>query len=121
VGFVDRAEVASRQQQSALSIIPLQKNIQLDYARPNKLLVSTAVGTACVASDILEIQRVINESGGGLVVSNDPDEIATAIQEHMSDTVRREKMGTSAVTHIDTHHRWSLLGERVTTVLDTVS
>lgn len=121
VGFVDRTEVASRLQRSALSIVPLQDDIQLDYARPNKLLESMAVGTPYVASDVREIQRVTDESGGGVIVSNDPDKIAATIQELMSDPERREKMGTSAVSHIDTHHRWPLLGRRVTNVLQAVN
>jgi glycosyltransferase involved in cell wall biosynthesis len=121
VGFVDRTEVASRLQQSALSVVPLQDDLQLDYARPNKLLESMAVGTPYVASDIREIQRVTEESGGGIVVSNDPNNIATAIKELMSDPERREKMGNAAVTYIDTHHRWPLLGERVTSILSTVN
>lgn len=80
-----------------------------------------AVGTPYVASDVREIQRVTDESGGGVIVSNDPDKIAATIQELMSDPERREKMGTSAVSHIDTHHRWPLLGRRVTNVLQAVN
>lgn len=121
VGFVDRTEVASRLQQSALSIVPLQDDIQLDYARPNKLLESMAAGTPYVASDIQEIRRVTDEAGGGVVVSNEPDEIAMAIQELMTDPEQREIMGNSAVSYIESHHRWPLLGERVTNLLYTVS
>jgi len=120
VGFVERTEVASRLQQSALSIVPLQENLQLDYARPNKLLESMAVGTPYVASDVREIQQVTDESGAGIVVSNDPDEIAAAIKKLVSDPEQREKMGNSAVDYIDSHHRWPLLGERVTNLIKSV-
>jgi glycosyltransferase involved in cell wall biosynthesis len=121
VGFVDRSEVASRLQQSGISVVPLQQDIHLDYARPNKLLESMAVGTPYVASNIEEIQRVTDESGGGLVVPNEPPEVAAAIEELISDPERREEMGEAAVSHIDTHHRWSLLGQRVESVLKSVS
>jgi glycosyltransferase involved in cell wall biosynthesis len=120
-GFVDRTEVAARLQQSALSVVPLQEDLQLDYARPNKLLESMAVGTPYVASDIREIRRVTDESGGGAVVSNDPDEIASTIQDLMSTPREREKMGDSAISYIEEHHRWPLLGERVNSVLQSVS
>ncbi|TKX48535.1 glycosyltransferase WbuB [Halorubrum sp. SD690R] len=120
-GFVDRTEVAARLQRSALSVVPLQDDLQLDYARPNKLLESMAVGTPYVASDIREIRRVTNESGGGAVVSNDSDEIASTIQDLMSTPEERENMGNSAISYIEEHHRWPLLGERVKTVLQSVS
>jgi glycosyltransferase involved in cell wall biosynthesis len=121
VGVIDRTEVASQLQQSALSVVPLQEDIQLDYARPNKLLESMAVGTPYIASDIREIRRVTNEAGGGMVVSNKPNQIATAIKKLMSDPERRSDMGNSAVTYINAHHRWSLLGEHVTTLLRSVN
>lgn len=120
-GFVDRTEVASQLQQSALSVVPLQDDLHLDYARPNKLLESMAVGTPYVASNIREIQRITDESGGGSVVANDPEEIAATIQELMSRPERREQMGDAAVSYIDTHHRWSILGNRVEAVLRSVS
>ncbi|QGX94816.1 glycosyltransferase WbuB [Haloplanus rallus] len=119
VGYVARAEVARRLQDSALSIVPLQQDFQLDYARPNKLLESMAVGTPYVASNIQEIRRVSEESGGGLAVANEPDAIANAIKELMSHPSRREAMGKAAVSYIDTHHRWPLLGERIADLIDT--
>lgn len=119
-GFVDRTEVAHRLQQSALSIVPLQQDFHLDYARPNKLLESMAVGTPYVASDIREIRRVTDESGGGIVVSNDSDAVAAAIEELADDPQRREQMGNAAVSYIETNHRWPILSNRVAVVLDNV-
>ncbi|MDL0138586.1 glycosyltransferase family 4 protein [Halobacterium salinarum] len=112
-GFVARTEVAHRLQESALSIVPLQQDFKLDYARPNKLLESMAVGTPYVASDIREIRRVTEESGGGLVVSNDSDAVANAIRELLEAPDRRERMGQNAVSYIESQHRWSTLGNRV--------
>ena len=120
VGFVDRAEVAHRLQESALSVVPLQQEFQLDYARPNKLLESMAVGTPYVASDIREIRRVSEESNGGVVRSNQPAAIAEAIQLLMEDPDRRERMGNDAIDYIDKQHRWPILGERVGEIIRRV-
>jgi len=116
-GYVDREEVAYRLQRSAISIVPLQQDYHLDYARPNKLLESMAVGTPYVASDIQEIRRVTEESGGGVVVPNEPESIAASIENLVDDPSKREQMGKAAISYIDTHHRWSILGERVAGVL----
>jgi len=119
-GFVDRSEVARRLQNSALSVVPLQQDFQLDYARPNKLLESMAVGTPYVASDIRELRRVSEESNGGVVTSNDPDAVAEAIQMLLEDPERRERMGKDAVSYIDEQHRWPILGTHVAEVIRKV-
>jgi glycosyltransferase involved in cell wall biosynthesis len=119
-GFVDRPEVANRLQKSALSVVPLQQEFQLDYARPNKLLESMAVGTPYVASDVREIRRVSEESNGGVVRSNQPSAIAEGIQLLLEDPDRRERMGNDAVAYIDKQHRWPVLGERVGEVIRKV-
>lgn len=119
-GFVERSEVAHRLQESALSIVPLQQDFQLDYARPNKLLETMAVGTPYVASDITEIRRITEESGGGVVVSNDPDAVARAIKYLLDAPEKREQMGRDAVSYIDSHHRWPLLGDRVSGTIKSV-
>lgn len=120
-GFVDRSVVARQLSESALSIVPLQQEFQLDYARPNKLLESMAVGTPYVASDIREIRRVSEESGGGVVVENEPRAIAMALSELLADPARREQMGRDAVTYIETEHRWPILGDRLTDVIETAT
>ena len=116
-GFVKRSEVARRLQNSALSVVPLQQDFHLDYARPNKLLESMAVGTPYVASDIRELRRVSKESNSGVVTSNDPDAVAEAIQTLLKSPEQRERMGKDAISYIDEQHRWPILSTRAAEVL----
>jgi glycosyltransferase involved in cell wall biosynthesis len=112
---VPREEIPDLLLESMLSFVPLQTDQQLDYARPTKLLESMAMGTPFIASAVSEIERVAEESQGGIAVENDPEEIADAIRQiREGDST---KMGQNAVNFIDLEHRWSTLSSRAADAL----
>jgi glycosyltransferase involved in cell wall biosynthesis len=114
-GVVSREEIPGLLAGSTLSFVPLRTDQQLDYARPTKLLESMAVGTPFVASAVSEMSWVAEESGGGIAVENDPEEVASAIRDIRQGNPA--EMGENAVEFIDAHHRWPVLADRVADAL----
>ncbi|WP_323174540.1 glycosyltransferase family 4 protein [Natrialba sp. PRR66] len=120
-GPVPREEIPGLVASSAVSLVPLKTEHTLDYARPTKFLETMAVGTPYVASAVAEIDAVTRDAGAGLAVANDPDTIAAALRELLSDPERRRTMGERGVAFIDDNHRWDDLGSDIGDVLLTVA
>lgn len=120
VGVVPRTEVASRLSRAAVSVVPLKLGHHLDYARPNKLLESMAVGTPFVGSAVREIVNVCEESGAGIAVQNEPSEISTALKTILTDPEKQGRMGHAGIEYIDTNHRWPILADRIADVLRSI-
>ncbi|WP_121820765.1 glycosyltransferase family 4 protein [Halostella salina] len=118
VGTVSRSTIPELLGETTVSLVPLQTEYDLDYARPNKLLETMAVGTPFVASSVGEIQYVTNASNAGIAVANDPKEIAEAIDALLRKPQRRKQMGENGIEFIETHHSWPQLGERVARIFD---
>ena len=68
------------------------------WSMPNKLFEYMMAGLPVVAGDTPEIRRVIEETEAGVLVDpGDPDAIADAIRELLSDEPRRRRMGEAAL------------------------
>lgn len=116
-GVVPHGEIPEILSEAGVSIIPLKQGYHLDYARPNKLLESMAVGTPYVASELREIRRITDESRAGFAVENDAEAVADAIRTLIKDRELRREMGDRGVAYIDREHRWPDLAGRVVAVL----
>lgn len=116
-GVVPREEIPDILSRATASFVPLKQQYRLDYARPNKLLESMAVGTPYVASSLREIDRITEESNAGFAVENDAREVAEAIETVIEDPETAEEMGCNGVAFIEREHRWSVLADRVAAVL----
>lgn len=117
-GPVEREEIPELLATSQASLVPYNLKHDLDYARPNKLLETMAVGTPYIATAVTEIETVTNQSGGGLLVTNDPDEVADAMETLLGDEQLAQGMGERATRFIDENHWWPALGREVGDVID---
>ncbi|ELY78507.1 glycosyltransferase [Natrinema gari JCM 14663] len=120
-GPVPREEVPGLVASSAISLVPLETDRTLEYARPTKFLETMALGTPYVASAVAEIEAVTADAGAGLAVENDPDAIATALRDLAADPERRREMGRRGVAFVDREHRWDELGDRVSDLFSGVA
>lgn len=120
-GRVPREEVVEYLTRAALNWVPLETDYELDYARPTKLLEGMAVGTPYVASPLDEIEVVTEESEAGLVVENEPGDVAEAMELILSDEALRQRMAERAVEFVDSDHRWPSLSSRVRDVIVTAN
>jgi glycosyltransferase involved in cell wall biosynthesis len=116
-GVVPREEIPEILGDAVASFVPLKQEQNLDYARPNKLLESMAVGTPYIASGVQEIEQITTESGAGFAVDNDSEEVASAIRTLLEDPEIHKEMGKRGIQFIEKEHRWSELATRVDDVL----
>lgn len=116
-GVVPRDDIPEILGEATASFVPLQQGHQLDYARPNKLLESMAVGTPYIASSLREIERITEESKAGIAVDNDAAQVADAVRQIAENENLREEMGERGVKYIDQEHRWPELAGDVDRVL----
>ncbi|WP_226482529.1 glycosyltransferase family 4 protein [Natrinema amylolyticum] len=120
-GPVPREEIPGLVASSAISLVPLETDRTLEYARPTKFLETMALGTPYVASAVAEIEAVTADAGAGLAVENEPDAVATALRELATDPERRRAMGRRGIEFVDREHRWNELGDRVGDLLSGVA
>jgi len=120
-GRVPREEVADYLASAALNWVPLETDYELDYARPTKMLEGMAVGTPYVASPIDEIEVVTEASQAGVVVPNDPDEVAEAMRQILSSPGIQHQMAERAVDYIAANHRWPELSNQARKIIMTAA
>lgn len=120
-GRVPREEVADYLVSAALNWVPLETDYELDYARPTKLLEGMAVGTPYVASPLDEIGVITEKWEAGIVVENEPDDIADAMERLLSHSALRQQMAKRGVEFIESEHRWPSLSNRVRDIVVTAS
>lgn len=116
-GVVPREQIPAILGQAVASLVPLKQGHNLDYARPNKLLESMAVGTPYVASALCEIEMITKESDAGFAVDNEPEQVATALRQLINNSELRDDMGRRGIAFIEAEHRWSKLADRVDGVI----
>lgn len=117
-GVVPREEIPEILGNAAASLVPLKQIHRLDYARPNKLLESMAMGTPYIASSLQEIDRVTSEANAGYAVDNKPEAVANAIKKLVSEREFAKEMGQNGAAYIEEEHRWPLLANRIIEIFD---
>jgi len=99
-GPVKRKKIPEIISSSLISIIPLKQNIGLDYAVPIKMLESMSCGTPFISTKMKEMEKIVKESKAGIVVNNEPKEIARAIIKLIKNSRLRRKMGKNGRKYI---------------------
>jgi glycosyltransferase involved in cell wall biosynthesis len=121
-GTVPRERVPEYLDRAAIGVAPLKDTEALDYAIPTKVYEYMACELPIVATGTGEIERVIEDTGTGVVADNDPDEIADVILELLADEQKRFTMGRNGRRYVlDKYERSSIarrLSERLRAKLD---
>jgi glycosyltransferase involved in cell wall biosynthesis len=85
-----------------------------NYFSPLKLFEYMAAGRAIIASDIGQIQRVVDDGRTGVLVPpGDIEALTSAIARLGNDPVMRSAMGSAARARALSHHTWDKVIERV--------
>lgn len=116
-GPVERAEIPQILQSAAVALVPLKTSYQLDYARPTKLVEAMATGTPYIASQVSEIEAVTTVSGAGKAVENNPESVAVAMQELLTDEGHRARIGYQGTEFVAKNHQWDVLGAQAGDVI----
>ena len=113
-GPVPREEVPTLLNEATVGIAPLKRTDELAYAIPTKAYEYLAAGLPTVVTGKGEIERLIQESGGGEHAMNDPSAVAAALDRLLTDAGRRETAGRRGYEHVrerfDRRHIASELG-----------
>ena len=94
LGWMGRVEVAELMHLSDALVLPNKRGsiVSERYTSPMKLFEYMASGVPIIASDLPSVREVLNEENAFLIVPNDPEVLACAIDhvvENPSDGVRR--------------------------------
>ena len=112
-GLVDREEIPSHLRRAAIGIAPLKDDVALKYAIPTKTYEYMASGLPIVATGRGEIERLIDESGSGVMIENDPEALAATFDALLADASVRETYGESGRAYVTEHFDRTAIARRL--------
>jgi glycosyltransferase involved in cell wall biosynthesis len=92
-GLVDREKVPDLINESMIGVAPLKDLKILEYAIPTKSYEYMSCGVPFIATGIGEIEKIAEESGGGLIAKNDVESLYEKISYLVYNPDIRKKMG----------------------------
>lgn len=93
VGTVPHEEVPPLLADARVGLAPLKDDPELAYAMPSKVYEYLGHELPVVTTGRGELERFVEESGGGIHADNDPEAIADAIRTFLDDEERRREAG----------------------------
>jgi len=112
-GPLPHARVAALLDASDLAVSPLPSTTVLRCNSPTKVFEALQRGRAVVASDIPEQRRVIEASGGGVIVRHEAHAYARAMGDLLPEADRRREMGRRGREWVLAHRSYELLARTV--------
>ncbi|WP_418286674.1 glycosyltransferase family 4 protein [Halorubrum sp. DTA46] len=100
VGLLPRDEIPGVLNDATIGVAPLKQQPTLAYAVPTKAYEYMSCELPVIATGSGEIRTLIEASGGGVVVENDPEQLASAFDELLADVDRRETLGAKGREHV---------------------
>lgn len=119
-GLVPRAAVPGFIEDAEIGLAPIKSDEALEYAVPTKTFEYLACEVPVVATGAGEIESVIESSDGGVVVDNDPDAIAAALERFLDDPQRRETLGEKGRRHVENRYDRAATARRFESILEDV-
>jgi len=116
-GLVPREAVPGFIEEAEIGLAPIKSDEALEYAVPTKTFEYLACEVPVVATGTGEIESVIEASDGGVVVDNDPDAIATALERFLDDPQRRESLGENGRRHVEERYDRAAIARRLEEIL----
>ncbi|WP_276253174.1 glycosyltransferase family 4 protein [Halomontanus rarus] len=119
-GLVPRDEIPEILDNAMIGLAPLKSTDTLEYAVPTKAYEYMACELPVVATGIGEINSLIEDSGGGLLVANDPEAIADVFEQLLEEESTRSDLGSSGREHMIENYDRGVVAERLSGVLEEV-
>jgi glycosyltransferase involved in cell wall biosynthesis len=114
VGRVNRAELAQLYRSASVFVLP-----SLFDAWGHVFLEAMGHGLPCIGTDCCAMPEIIDEGVTGLLVPrHEPEPLADALVELLTDTARAEAMGRAGHTKVIQGYKWTDVLDRVARHLD---
>lgn len=124
-GPIPHEDVPSVLKNAEIGIAPLLDDSELDYAMPTKVYEYMGAGLPVVTTGQGEIERFIEQSGGGIHTTTDPDDIATAFDSLLASESQRRERGRSGQNYVsptyDRGHIAARFDEQIHQLMDGTS
>ena len=114
-GSLPPSEVARRMRRCELFVLPSREEGQ-----GVAMLEALASGTPCVASNVGGIPEILSPEWGALVPPEDPQALASAMQEILGRPDRGRAMGKAAASAVRGRYDWPVITRRVLAVYGEV-
>lgn len=120
-GLVPREAVPEIIDNAMVGIAPLKADETLEYAVPTKVYEYLSCERPVVATGTGEIEALVDASNGGIVVEDDPESIAAALDELLKDPQKRAEMGNNGRKHVLERYERRAVAARLAAVLNGVT
>jgi glycosyltransferase involved in cell wall biosynthesis len=95
------------------SVVPLKRDDLFKGALPSKLFEALGAGVPVIAAMDGEARKLVEQSGGGLVVEpENPESMAEAILQLYHDPVLRKRLGERGRSYVACHYDRKVIAER---------
>lgn len=113
-GYLNRGEALERLVQCDLTISAIPPSDYFIRSSPTKIYESLGLGIPVVANrEILEQNKVISESGGGVLVEYNADLFAMSIVQLLQDNEKRKVMSSKASDYIISNYSYRAIAENI--------
>jgi len=120
VGLVDRDSVPGHINDAVVGLAPIKDATELAYAMPTKSYEYLACGVPVVVTGRGEVQRFVEDSGGGRHAEVDPAAIAEALDAMLASPERRDQMGTTGRKHVVQQYDRAAIADRLDSLLSSL-
>lgn len=103
-GLLPRNEIPPILNKSRIGLAPLKKSETLEYAVPTKVYEYMAMELPVVATGVGELEHLLEDSEGGVLVDNDPQELAGTFEILLNNDEKHRALGTAGRQYILDHY-----------------
>lgn len=112
-GVVSREAIPGLLDDATIGLAPIEPSDELAYAMPTKLYEYMACGLPAVVTGTGEIERFVDDSGGGVHADNDPEQIATRIDELLADERKRQQLAEQGCQYVTARYDREAIAARL--------
>jgi glycosyltransferase involved in cell wall biosynthesis len=119
-GTIPREEVPGVLARATVGVAPLKDSEELAYAMPTKVYEYLACKLPVLVTGRGEVERFVEESGGGVHAANDPERIAERLDELLADPERRRRLAERGHEHVTAQYGRHAIAGRLSDELEAL-